>query len=103
MSFHLFLTVPPDVTNITVAARTRNSLNITFSPSMSATSYKITVDGTSYNMTVSYTAAFIDNLTDGTPYNVSVVAINSAGESPPVTEFGQYTSKKKGTCVDSYF
>ncbi|CAK8690969.1 unnamed protein product [Clavelina lepadiformis] len=85
------ITVPPDVTNITVAARTRNSLNITFSPSMSATSYKITVDGTSYNMTVSYTAAFIDNLTDGTPYNVSVVAINSAGESPPVTEFGQYT------------
>ena len=66
-----------------VTMRSPSSLTIGFDGAMSATSYRVMWRSESAlgNMTVNDTTATITNLHPGSPYNISVVAINEAGES----------------------
>ena len=74
--------------------RTTNSLNISYDSSRSATMYRITWIPSSMGVIMTNeTSATLLNLSPGTPYNITVVAINAAAESGEATAINQYTSK----------
>jgi hypothetical protein len=83
--------IPAAPANLQTTGKTQNSVSLSWTASAGATSYKV-YNGDTLADTVTGTTATVTGLAPSTSYTFTVVAKNSAGDSPPSTPVTATTS-----------